>query len=97
MPTTITRPSEAQITSTISTHRSSLRSITRSAYRVMEAALSSGVTSLITQEFGPFWGVGVGSGWALRQAYAAFDAWPQFADCEPLRVDVETPRLVAGP
>jgi len=44
--------------------------------RVMEAALSSGVTSLVTQEFGPFWGVGVGSGWALRQAYAAFDAWP---------------------
>ena len=44
--------------------------------RVMEAALASGVTSLITQEFGPFWGVGVGSGWALRQAYAAFDAWP---------------------
>ena len=32
--------------------------------RVMEAALSSGVTSLITQEFGPFWGVGVGSAWA---------------------------------
>lgn len=44
--------------------------------RVMEAALSSGITSLVTQEFGPFWGVGVGSGWALRQAYAAFDAWP---------------------
>ena len=44
--------------------------------RVMEAALSSGVTSLLVQEFGPFWGVGVGSGWALRQAYAAFDAWP---------------------
>lgn len=44
--------------------------------RVMEAALSSGVTSLITQEFGPFWGVGVGSGWALREAYASFDAWP---------------------
>jgi urease subunit alpha len=44
--------------------------------RVMEAALASGVTSVIVQEFGPFWGVGVGSGWALRQAYAAFDAWP---------------------
>jgi urease subunit alpha len=44
--------------------------------RVMEAALSSGVTSLLVQEFGPFWGVGVGSGWALRRAYAAFDAWP---------------------
>jgi urease subunit alpha len=44
--------------------------------RVMEAALASGVTSVIVQEFGPFWGVGVGSGWALRHAYAAFDAWP---------------------
>lgn len=44
--------------------------------RVMEAALSSGVTTVIAQEFGPFWGVGVGSGWALRRGYAAFDAWP---------------------
>jgi urease subunit alpha len=44
--------------------------------RVMEASLSAGVTSLLVQEFGPFWGVGVGSGWALRHAYAAFDAWP---------------------
>ena len=44
--------------------------------RVMEAALSSGVTSLLVQEFGPVWGVGVDSGWALRKAYAAFDAWP---------------------
>lgn len=46
------------------------------APKVMEAALSSGVTTVIVQEFGPFWGVGVGSPWALRQAYAAFDAWP---------------------
>lgn len=45
--------------------------------RVFEAAISSGVTTLICQEFGPFWGVGVGSGWALRRAYAAFDAWPR--------------------
>ncbi len=44
--------------------------------RVMEAALSSGVTTLITQEVGPVWGVGIGSGWVLRQGYAAFDAWP---------------------
>ncbi len=44
--------------------------------RVMEASLSAGVTSLLVQEFGPFWGVGVGSAWALRQAYATFDAWP---------------------
>ena len=44
--------------------------------RVMEAALSSGVTTLITQEIGPMWGVGIGSGWVLRAGYAAFDAWP---------------------
>lgn len=44
--------------------------------RVLDAALSSGVTSVITQEVGPFWGVGVGSAWALRQGYAALDAWP---------------------
>lgn len=44
--------------------------------RVMEAALSSGVTTVITQEVGPMWGVGVGSGWVLRAGYAAFDAWP---------------------
>ncbi len=44
--------------------------------RVCEAALASGVTTLLGQEFGPFWGVGVNSGWGLRTAYRAFDAWP---------------------
>ena len=44
--------------------------------RVMEAALSSGVTTLIGQEFGPFWGVGVSAAGPLRSAYAAFDAYP---------------------
>lgn len=44
--------------------------------RVMEASIASGVTSLITQEFGPVWGVGVNSPWALRTAFAAMDAWP---------------------
>lgn len=44
--------------------------------RVMEAGLASGVTTMLVQEFGPFWGVGVGSAWALRAGYAAFDAWP---------------------
>jgi len=46
------------------------------APRVMEAALASGVTTIIGQEFGPVWGVGVSSPWALRRAFAAFDAWP---------------------
>lgn len=44
--------------------------------RVMEASLASGVTTIIGQEFGPVWGVGVNSPWALRTSFAAFDAWP---------------------
>ncbi|MBO4258358.1 urease subunit alpha [Streptomyces griseorubiginosus] len=44
--------------------------------RVMEASLASGVTTIIGQEFGPVWGVGVNSPWALRHAFSAFDAWP---------------------
>ncbi|WP_019355774.1 urease subunit alpha [Streptomyces sp. AA1529] len=44
--------------------------------RIMEASLSSGTTTVIGQEFGPVWGVGVNSPWALRHAFAAFDAWP---------------------
>ncbi|CAM5746463.1 putative Urease subunit alpha 1 [Streptomyces afghaniensis 772] [Streptomyces afghaniensis] len=44
--------------------------------RVMEASLASGVTTVIGQEFGPVWGVGVNSPWALRHAFNAFDAWP---------------------
>ncbi|AEW96717.1 MULTISPECIES: urease subunit alpha [Streptomycetaceae] len=44
--------------------------------RVMEASLASGVTTVIGQEFGPVWGVGVNSPWALRHAVNAFDAWP---------------------
>lgn len=44
--------------------------------RVAEASLASGVTSIISQEFGPVWGVGVNAPWALRRAFAAFDAWP---------------------
>jgi len=46
------------------------------APRIMEAALASGVTTIIGQEFGPVWGVGVSSPWALRGAFSAFDAWP---------------------
>jgi len=43
---------------------------------IMAAALSSGVTTILGQEFGPVWGVGVNSPWALRTAFDAFDAWP---------------------
>jgi urease subunit alpha len=44
--------------------------------RIMAAGLSSGVTTILGQEFGPVWGVGVNSPWALHTAFAAFDAWP---------------------
>jgi urease subunit alpha len=44
--------------------------------RICEAALSSGVTTLLGQEFGPFWGSGVNTRWGLATAYRAFDAWP---------------------
>ncbi|MGW6479119.1 urease subunit alpha [Streptomyces sp. NPDC055059] len=44
--------------------------------RIMEASLASGVTTVIGQEIGPSWGVGVNSPWALRHAFNAFDAWP---------------------
>ncbi|MGY1438229.1 urease subunit alpha [Streptomyces reniochalinae] len=44
--------------------------------RIMEASLSSGTTTIIGQEFGPVWGVGVNSPWALGHAFSAFDAWP---------------------
>lgn len=44
--------------------------------RITEAALSSGVTTLLGQEFGPFWGPGVNSRWAVRTGFRAFDAWP---------------------
>ncbi|HET9657775.1 MAG TPA: urease subunit alpha [Kineosporiaceae bacterium] len=44
--------------------------------RICEAALASGVTTLLGQEFGPFWGPGVNSRWGLATAYRAFDAWP---------------------
>lgn len=44
--------------------------------RILEASLASGVTTVIGQEFGPVWGVGVNSPWALRHTFNAFDAWP---------------------
>ena len=44
--------------------------------RIMEASLAAGVTSIIGQEFGPVWGVGVNSPWALRHSFNAFDQWP---------------------
>jgi urease subunit alpha len=44
--------------------------------RIMEAALASGVTTLITQNFGPTWGAGISSVRELRHAFRSLDAWP---------------------
>ncbi|GAB2811879.1 urease subunit alpha [Lentzea nigeriaca] len=44
--------------------------------RVLEAELASGVTTVLSQEFGPVWGPGISTPWALRHAFTAFDAWP---------------------
>ncbi|MGW6489804.1 urease subunit alpha [Streptomyces sp. NPDC055056] len=44
--------------------------------RIIEASLASGVTTVIGQEIGPTWGVGVNSPWALELGFGAFDAWP---------------------
>ncbi|MEV7033557.1 urease subunit alpha [Streptomyces sp. NPDC093272] len=44
--------------------------------RIMEASLASGVTTVIGQEIGPTWGVGVNSPWALGLGFGAFDSWP---------------------
>jgi urease subunit alpha len=46
------------------------------APRVFESALASGITSVIAQELGPYWGVGVGSEWGLKSGYASLDDWP---------------------
>jgi urease subunit alpha len=44
--------------------------------RIMEASLSSGVTTILGQEYGPAWGVGVNDRYGLHRGWAAFDAWP---------------------
>ncbi|MFJ8042593.1 urease subunit alpha [Kitasatospora sp. NPDC096147] len=46
------------------------------APRVLEAALASGVTTVIGQDPGPVGGTGPTPPRALRNAYGAFDAWP---------------------
>lgn len=44
--------------------------------RVLEAELSSGVTTVIGQEAGPMWGVGIGSPWVLERGHRAMDRYP---------------------
>ncbi len=44
--------------------------------RIMEAALASGVTTILGQEYGPMWGVGVSDRYGVHRAWAAMDAWP---------------------
>ena len=44
--------------------------------RVFEAEISSGVTTVIGQEAGPMWGVGLGSRWVLERGLRAMDTFP---------------------
>jgi urease subunit alpha len=44
--------------------------------RVFEAEISSGVTTIIGQEAGPMWGVGVGSAWVLERGLRAMEHYP---------------------
>jgi urease subunit alpha len=44
--------------------------------RVFEAEISSGVTTVIGQEAGPMWGVGLGSGWVLERGLREMDTFP---------------------
>jgi len=44
--------------------------------RVFEAEIASGVTTVIGQEAGPVWGVGLGSKWYLDLAHRALDHYP---------------------
>jgi urease subunit alpha len=44
--------------------------------RVFESELSSGVTTVIGQEAGPMWGVGMGSAWVLERGLRAMEAYP---------------------
>ena len=44
--------------------------------RVFEAEISSGVTTVIGQEAGPMWGVGLGSPWVIERGLRAMDAFP---------------------
>ncbi len=44
--------------------------------RVLDAELSSGVTTVIGQEAGPMWGVGLGSAWVLGHGLRATEAYP---------------------
>jgi urease subunit alpha len=44
--------------------------------RVVEAELSSGMTTVIGQEYGPLWGVGVNDPYGLARVVEAFDDWP---------------------
>lgn len=44
--------------------------------RLLEAEIASGVTTVIAQEAGPMWGVGIGSPWVLEHAHRAMDRYP---------------------
>jgi urease subunit alpha len=44
--------------------------------RVFDSLIASGITTVLSQEAGPVWGVGLGSRWFLETAHKAMDAFP---------------------
>ncbi|MFD7615569.1 urease subunit alpha [Streptomyces sp. NPDC059802] len=44
--------------------------------RILDAALAAGVTTVVSQNFGPTWGCGITTPTELHHALRAFDAWP---------------------
>lgn len=44
--------------------------------RIFDSLISSGITTVLSQEAGPVWGVGLGSRWFLETAHKAMDAFP---------------------
>ena len=44
--------------------------------RIAEAALASGITTLVGQDFGPVWNLGTNPAWYLARMSVATDAWP---------------------
>ncbi len=44
--------------------------------RILAAGLAAGVTTVVSQNFGPTWGCGITTTTELRHAFRALDAWP---------------------
>lgn len=66
--------------------------------RIFESLIASGITTVIGQEAGPVWGVGLGSRWFLDRAHASMDVFPinigllgraSSASADPLREAID--------